>query len=72
MCYSFEITSAQLRLVQDSDLTLEEMFDMMKNSYEVRQENLNITGFYKEIVETILLKYISLTEGEKGEPCRPS
>merc|ERR1719221_1933018 len=30
MCYSFEIASAQLELVQDQELTLEEMFDMMK------------------------------------------
>merc|ERR1719419_1227666 len=62
MCYSFEITSAQLSLVQNTDLTMEEMFAMMKNTYQVRQESLNLPSFYKEIIETILLKFISITE----------
>jgi len=68
MCYSFEITSAQLSLVQDEDISMEEMFDMMKNTYEVREERLNLPNFYKETIETILLKYISITEGKKLEP----
>jgi len=67
MCYSFEITSAQLSLVQDEGLSMEEMFDMMKNTHEVREERLNLPDFYKETIETILLKYISITEGKKLE-----
>merc|ERR1719295_277396 len=63
MCYSFEITSAQLRLVQDTDLSMREMFDMMKNTHEVRRESLDLPSFYKETIETILLKFISITEG---------
>jgi len=65
MCYSFEITSAQLELVQDTELTMEEMFDMMKNTYMVRQESLCLPSFYKEIMETILLKFIAVTEDKK-------
>jgi len=68
MCYSFEITSAQLRLVQDTDLSMREMFDMMKNTHEVTRESLDLPSFYKEIIETILLKFISITEGKKCEP----
>merc|ERR1719317_1046395 len=68
MCYSFEITSAQLKLVQDEDLSMEEMFDMIKNPYEVKEERLNIPKFYKETIETILLKYISITEGKRDAP----
>jgi hypothetical protein len=67
MCYSFEITSAQLSLVQDADLTMQDMFDMMKNTYQVRQECLDLPSFYKEIIETILLKFISITDGKKDE-----
>jgi len=67
MCYSFEITSAQLSLVQDTGLTMQEMFDMMKNTYQVRQESLNLPKFYQEIIETILLKFIAITNGKKGE-----
>jgi len=54
-----------MELVQDNDLTLEEMFDMMKNTYQVRQEGLNLPSFYKQIIETILLKFICITEGKK-------
>jgi hypothetical protein len=67
MCYSFDITSAQLSLVQDTDLTMEDMFEMMKNTYQVRQECLDLPSFYKEIIETILLKFISISDGGKGE-----
>eukprot|EP00495_Collosphaeridae_sp_1-RS-2012_P003473 TRINITY_DN2882_c0_g1_i2.p1 TRINITY_DN2882_c0_g1~~TRINITY_DN2882_c0_g1_i2.p1 ORF type:complete len:111 (-),score=20.25 TRINITY_DN2882_c0_g1_i2:23-355(-) len=67
MCYSFEISSAQLSLLQDDDLTLEDMFNMMKNTHEVRRETLNLPGFYKEIIETMLLKFISVTEEKKCE-----
>jgi len=72
MSYSFEISSAQLDLHQDKDLTMEDLFDLMKNTYEVRQKSLNLVSFYKEIIETMLLKYISITEGEKLEPSRRS
>jgi len=60
MCYSFNITSNQLRLLQDNDLS--DMFHMMKNTHEVRRENLNLPAFYREIIETMLLKFISVTE----------
>lgn len=66
MCYSFEISPAQLELVQKTELTLEEMFDMMKNTYEACEENLNVQEFYKEIMETILLKFIAVTDGESS------
>jgi len=62
MCYSFEITSAQLRLLQDNDISMQDMFDMMKNTHEVRREDVNLHAFYKEIIETMLLKFISIAD----------
>jgi len=62
MCYSFEITTAQLSLLQDNDLSMQDMFDMMKNTHEVRRENANLHAFYKQIIETMLLKFISITD----------
>jgi len=70
MCYSFENSSAQLGLVQDADLTIQDMFNMMKDTYQVRKENLNLHAFYREIIETILLKYIAMSKKEKVEPFR--
>jgi len=68
LCYSFEITRAQLSLVQDTDLTIEKMFYMMKNTYQARRESWNLSSFYKRIIETTLLKFIYITEGEKFKP----
>jgi len=62
MCYSFEITTEQYRLIADADVTLQQMFDGMKNSYEVRREGWNLNEFYKSIVDTFLLKYISIAD----------
>jgi len=66
-CYSFEITSVQLKLVQDNNLTVDEMFQMMKNTYQASQENLYIPSFYKEIMETILLKFIAVTNDHNSK-----
>jgi len=43
-----EIPYANSNLVQDVDLTIEAMFDMMKNTYQVLEEKINLPNFYKE------------------------
>jgi len=67
MCYSFEISKAQLNVVQDDNLTLDELFDMMKNTFEVK----DLLKFYKESIEIILLKYISTTTGKEWSFQKP-
>jgi len=62
MCYTFHITTEQYRLIADDDVTPEQMFNSMKNSYEVRREGWKLNEFYKTIVDTFLLKYISIHE----------
>jgi len=62
MCYSFQITADQYRLIADDDITAEQMFDSMKNTYEIRREGWKLSDFYKTIVDTFLLKYISVQE----------
>jgi len=62
LCYSFQITSKQYRLIADEDLTLEQMFNRMKDTYRVRREGLKLSQFYKTTVDTFLLKYISIEE----------
>merc|ERR1719510_1970791 len=64
MCYSFEITSSERSLITSDDVSIEKMFDMMKNTYQARNEKLDIPAFYKHIIECILLKYMSSTLGE--------
>eukprot|EP00495_Collosphaeridae_sp_1-RS-2012_P007708 TRINITY_DN7472_c0_g1_i1.p1 TRINITY_DN7472_c0_g1~~TRINITY_DN7472_c0_g1_i1.p1 ORF type:complete len:105 (-),score=13.41 TRINITY_DN7472_c0_g1_i1:19-333(-) len=62
MCYSFDISKSQLKVVQRKDISLQKMFDMMKNTCQARRENVKLHKFYKNIIETMLLKYISLTK----------
>lgn len=64
MCYSFQITPSERELIKNKDISIQQMFDMMKSTFQVRQENLNIPTFYKHIIECILLKYISGRLGE--------
>jgi len=64
MCYSFEITPTERQLIKNENISLEKMVDMIKNTYQVRQQNLDIPTFYKHIIECILLKYISTIEVE--------
>jgi hypothetical protein len=62
MCYSFQITTEQYRLIADGDVTLKQMFDGMKNTCEVLREGWNLNKFYKATVDTFLLKYISIED----------
>jgi len=60
MCYSFEITSSQMEIIQNDDLTIEDVFGMMKNTHQAIREKLFLPDFYKEIMQTILLKFIAV------------
>jgi len=60
-CYSFAITPAELAIVKN-DISLKKMFHMMKNTYQAVRENLKLPTFYKNVIETMLLKYIAVTE----------
>merc|ERR1719233_550265 len=62
MCYTFELTTEQFEMITDDDVSLDQMFNSMKNSYEVRREGWKLSELYKTIVETFLLKYVSMKE----------
>jgi len=65
MCYAFQITTEQYQLIADDHVTPQQMFNNMKNSYEVRREGWKLNEFYKMIVDTFLLKYISTEDKVK-------
>jgi hypothetical protein len=69
MCYSFQITTEQYRLVANDDVTPQQMFNSMKNTCEIRHEGWKLNEFYKTMVETFLLKYISIEEKVKFKRC---
>merc|ERR1719320_280443 len=60
LCYSFHLTQPELELVQNPRLTLEQMFNMITNTYQIRRCGMDLPEFYKKTVDIILLKYISL------------
>jgi len=61
-CNSFELSIEQYHLIADEDITLEQMFNTMINTYEIRRLGYKLNEFYKTIVDTFLLKYISIEE----------
>jgi len=63
-CYSFTITPAKLRIVQRRDISLESMFGMMKNTYKAKREKMKLSEFYKNVIETMLLKYVLNSQGQ--------
>lgn len=67
MCCSFDISTEHYQMVTSNHVTPEQMFSSMKNTFEVRREGWEIREFYKTIVETFLLKYISIEERLKFE-----
>jgi hypothetical protein len=66
MCYSFQITPEQYRLIANDGITLEQMFNSMKNTNEVRKEGWELPQFYKTMVDTFLLKYISIEKKNRA------
>jgi len=61
MCYSFDIdttTLEQMLIIHDDNISMEDVFDMMKNTHEAIRDELFLPDFYKEIMQTILQKFI--------------
>jgi len=64
MFYSFKITALERRLVTNKGISMREMFDTIENTYHVRKEKLDVTNFYKRIIDCILLKYFYRSLGK--------
>jgi len=60
MCYTFQKNPEQFWLKEDEARTLTEMFDSLKNTFDIRLEGCKINDFYKNAVDALLLKYISM------------
>jgi len=60
MCYTFQKNPEQFLVTEAEDRTLTEIFDSLKNTFEVRLKGCKINDFYKNAVDTLLLKYISM------------
>lgn len=64
MCYSFEVAMQHFLFLVDENTTPEQMFRAMKNTYEAMREGWKLNEFYKKVVDTFLMKFISVREKE--------
>merc|ERR1719419_166854 len=59
MCYSFNLTQEDMGMIKNPHLSLEELFERITNTYEVKRMGLKLPKFYRNTVDIMLLKYIS-------------
>jgi len=60
MSYSFYLSPADLGLIKIPNLSMEQLFDNITSTYEIKRLGVKLSKFYRNSVEVILLKYISL------------
>jgi len=59
-CNSFRVTQSELELIQNPNHTLENLFNMITDTYQIRRCGIDLPEFYRKTVDIFLLKYISL------------
>jgi len=62
MSYSFNLSPADLGLIKNPNLSMEQLFDNITSTYEIKRLGVKLSKFYRNTVDTILLKYISLRQ----------
>jgi len=62
MCYSFNLTQEDLVMIKNPDLSLNQLFESITNTYEVKRLGVKLPKFYRNTVDIMLLKYISLDQ----------
>merc|ERR1719317_42824 len=60
MSYSFSLSPADLGLIKSPNLSMEQLFDNITSTYEIKRLGVKLSKFYRNTVDIILLKYISL------------
>jgi len=60
MSYSFNLTQEDMAMIKNPHLSLDELFENITNTYEVKRMGVTLPKFYRNTVDIMLLKYISL------------
>jgi len=60
MCYSFNVTPTDLSVIKNPNLSMEQLFDNITSTYEIKRLGVKLPKFYRNTVDIILFKYISL------------
>jgi len=59
MSYSFHLSPLD-GLIKNPNLSMEQLFENMTSTYEIKRLGVKLSKFYRNTVDIILLKYISL------------
>jgi len=62
MCYSFNLTQEDLGMIKNPHLSLGQLFQSITNTYEIKRLGVTLPKFYRNTVDIMLLKYISLDQ----------
>jgi len=63
MAYSFQKTRMQHDFIDDPEVSLEHVFNLIKNTNQIKQERLlTLQQFYIHTINMFLMKYMSLEE----------
>merc|ERR1719419_366141 len=60
MCNSFNLTPTDLGMVKNPNVSLDQLFESITATYEVKRQGLKLSKFYRNAVDMVLFKYISL------------
>merc|ERR550517_435054 len=60
MCYSFNLTATDLGMIKNPNVSLNQLFESITGTYEVKRQGLQLSKFYRNAVDIVLFKYISL------------
>jgi len=60
MSYSFNLTQEDMAMIKNPRLSLDQLFENITNTYEVKRVGVKLPKFYRNTVDIMLLKYISL------------
>jgi len=60
MSYSFNLTQEDMAMIKNPRLSLDQLFESITNTYEVKRMGVKLPKFYRNTVDIMLLKYISL------------
>jgi len=60
MCYSFAETTVDVGMINDPNVSLDQFFENIENSYQIKRSGWDLQEFYRSIVEMTLMKYVAL------------
>jgi len=63
-CCSFNITKKLLGLIENENVTLEQIFNRTLSTYVIKQSGLNLAKSYRDMTDVMLLKYITMNQKE--------